>query len=157
MLRQRFLQTPAGDIASNPAKAHQFTLYAKLHAHLHSQSHFPVSLSSWKTCCDIKLVKAYLNSKTQGWFQRWGRDEPAVAPAAPPAPGAGAGGAGAPPRALPPTLPGSYDAVAGGGPGRGGHWRRTDWDSQSSTSPVWMRQTQRTGQALLRRTADHRH
>ena len=51
-----FLQTPAGDIASNPAKVLQIPRYAKLHAHLHSQSYFPVSLSSWKTSCDIKLV-----------------------------------------------------------------------------------------------------
>ncbi len=30
------------------------------------------------------VFKAYLTYKTQGWFRRWGRYEPAAAPAAPP-------------------------------------------------------------------------
>ena len=47
------------------------------------------------------VFKAYLTSKTQGWFWRRGRDEPAVTPAAP---GAGAGGAGAATLARPPKM-----------------------------------------------------
>ncbi len=48
--------------------------------------------------------KAYLTSKTQGWFWHRGRDEPVVDPAAPLTPGAGAGGAGAATPARPPKL-----------------------------------------------------
>ena len=60
-LSQLFTQTPAGDIASNSAKVLRIPRYAKLHVHLHSQSYFPVSLSSWKTSCDIKSVRGPSN------------------------------------------------------------------------------------------------
>jgi hypothetical protein len=33
----------------------QFPWYTKLHTHLHLLSYFPVSLSSWRTSCDITL------------------------------------------------------------------------------------------------------
>ncbi len=35
----------------------QIPLYAKLHAHLHLLSYFPVSLSSWGTSCGIKWLE----------------------------------------------------------------------------------------------------
>ncbi len=101
------------------------------------------------------VFKAYLTSKTQRWFWRRGRDEPAVTPAAP---GAGAGGAGAATLARPPKMQVS-DGDEEGGACRGASRRRTDWDAPCSTgtSPVWMHRTPRTSQILLRRTTYHSH
>ena len=58
--------------------------------------------------------KAYLTGKIQGWFRRWGRNEPA---APPPSLGASAGVAGA---ATPVRPPSDVDDVDEDGGGLGG-------------------------------------
>ena len=61
------------------------------------------------------MFKAYLTtSKTQGWFWRRGRDNPAATPATPLTP-CGAGGAGAATPARAPTMQVSDDDEDGGG------------------------------------------
>ncbi len=68
--------------------------------------------------CSMEF-KAYLTSKTQGWFRRWGCNKPATAPVASPAPCAGAWGAGSATPAHAPTMQVSDDDKDGGGLERG--------------------------------------
>ncbi len=107
------------------------------------------------------VFKAYLTSKTQGWFWLRRLNNPVATLAAPLTPG-GAGGAGAATQARPPKMQvsdGDEDGGGLGGGSTGGGLSPTDWDTPCSTgtSPVQMCQTQRTSQALSRRTTYHRH